>query len=98
MTDTTIGITPNAVQQRAHQRLVGIDILRGLIIVLMALDHTRDFWGAAGFSPTDLSQTTGAWFFTRWITHFCAPLFIFLTGVSAILYSQKLESKAQLRN
>ncbi|MFT4929816.1 MAG: putative membrane protein [Phenylobacterium sp.] len=81
-----------------HQRLVAIDILRGLIIVLMALDHTRDFWGVAGFSPTDLSQTTAPWFFTRWITHICAPLFVFLTGVSAMLYSQKLDSKAQLRN
>ncbi|NQZ06249.1 MAG: DUF1624 domain-containing protein [Algicola sp.] len=81
-----------------QKRLIAIDILRGLIIVLMALDHTRDFWGAAGFNPTDLSQTTPAWFFTRWVTHFCAPLFVFLTGVSAMLYSQKLESKAQLRN
>lgn len=82
----------------ANKRLVAIDILRGLIIILMALDHTRHFWGVADFNPTDLSETTAPWFFTRWITHFCAPLFVFLTGLSAMLYSQKLDSKAQLRN
>lgn len=80
------------------KRLVAIDILRGLIIILMALDHTRDFWGFAGFSPTDLSQTYPALFFTRWLTHFCAPLFIFLTGVSAFLYGQQVQSKSKLRN
>lgn len=80
------------------QRLLSIDIVRGLIIVLMALDHTRDFFGAASFSPTDLSQTDAAWFFTRWITHFCAPLFVFLTGVSAYLYYQKTKCLPSLRH
>lgn len=83
---------------QTSSRLLGIDILRGLIIVLMALDHTRDFWGAAGFNPTDLTKTDGFYFFTRWVTHFCAPLFVFLTGVSAFLYGQKIQNKSQLRN
>lgn len=85
-------------QINSQNRLLSIDILRGIIIILMALDHTRDFFGAASFSPTDLSQTDAAWFFTRWITHFCAPLFILLTGISAFLYLQKCQSKSQLRN
>ena len=83
--------------QLNKNRLLSIDILRGIIIVLMALDHTRDFFGAANFSPTDLSQTDAAWFFSRWITHFCAPLFVFLTGVSAYLYYQKSNCLGQLR-
>ena len=80
-----------------RQRLIAIDILRGIIIVLMALDHTRDFWGHAPFSPTDLNATTPAWFFTRWVTHFCAPLFVFLTGLSAFLYGQKVQSRAAIQ-
>ncbi len=79
-----------------QNRLMSIDILRGIIIILMALDHTRDFFGAASFAPTDLSQTNTAWFLTRWVTHFCAPLFILLTGMSAFLYLQKCQSKKQL--
>ncbi|TQV87628.1 DUF1624 domain-containing protein [Aliikangiella coralliicola] len=92
------GNSINAGANQPGNRLVAIDILRGLIIVLMALDHTRDFWGAAGFSPTDLSQTSPSWFFTRWVTHLCAPLFVFLTGMSAFLYGQKVRSKRELRN
>lgn len=80
------------------KRIIAIDILRGLIIILMALDHTRDFWSLTAFSPTDLAQTTPAWFFTRWITHFCAPLFVFLTGISTFLYGQKVQAKSKLRN
>ncbi|TQV88474.1 DUF1624 domain-containing protein [Aliikangiella coralliicola] len=79
-------------------RLKSIDILRGIIIVLMALDHTRDFWGPTSFDPTDLTQSDAGWFFTRWITHYCAPLFIFLSGISAYLYGQKINSKSALRN
>ena len=67
------------------QRLNSIDLMRGLVIALMALDHTRDFFSNALISPTDLNQTTPALFLTRWITHLCAPTFVFLAGSSAYL-------------
>lgn len=82
---------------QGHVRLMSIDLLRGLIIVLMALDHTRGFWGGTPFNPLDLAHSTPAWFLTRWITHYCAPLFIFLTGVSAYLYGQKAPTRAALQ-
>jgi uncharacterized membrane protein len=69
------------------KRIPSIDIARGLVMVIMALDHSRDFlhaWSQA-HSPTDLAATTPLFFFTRWITHFCAPSFVFLSGVSAAL-------------
>jgi len=69
----------------ARRRLDAIDTLRGLVMILMALDHVRDFFGTPGISPTNLAQTTVALFATRWITHFCAPVFFLLTGVGACL-------------
>jgi uncharacterized membrane protein len=68
------------------ERVLSIDILRGIVMILMALDHVRDFWSFTSFSPEDLSQTYGALFYSRWITHFCAPVFILLSGVSAYLH------------
>jgi uncharacterized membrane protein len=68
------------------KRLPSIDIARGLVMVIMALDHTRDYLHIhAAQSPTDLATTTPVLFFTRWITHLCAPTFVFLSGMSAWL-------------
>jgi uncharacterized membrane protein len=66
-------------------RFTAIDMLRGLVIALMALDHVRDYFGAAPFNPEDLSGTTPAWFWTRWVTHLCATTFVLLAGTSAAL-------------
>jgi uncharacterized membrane protein len=78
-----------------QSRVLSIDLLRGFVIMLMALDHTRDFLGATLYDPLDLSQTSSALFFTRWITNLCAPTFVMLTGVAAYLYGRK-HSKQEL--
>jgi uncharacterized membrane protein len=79
----------------APRRLESIDVLRGVIMVIMALDHVRDFFTVPGLNPTNLAQTTGPLFFTRWITHFCAPVFFLLTGTGAYLSLRRM-SKPEL--
>jgi uncharacterized membrane protein len=68
-----------------RSRIESVDLVRGVIMILMALDHTRDFFGIPGQNPTDLATTTPALFFTRWITHICAPVFFLLAGTGAYL-------------
>jgi len=70
---------------RSRPRLEAVDVLRGVIMILMALDHTRDFFGIPGPSPTNLARASAALFLTRWITHFCAPVFFLLAGTGARL-------------
>jgi uncharacterized membrane protein len=74
-------------------RIESIDILRGLIMLIMALDHTRDFFHSHSPNATDLATTTPTLFFTRWITHFCAALFVLLSGVSANLAGSRRTKK-----
>ena len=90
------------------RRLQTIDFLRGLVMIIMALDHVREFFTNAQFNPTDLAvlnfalnleylaATTAPYFLTRWITHFCAPVFSYLTGVGAFLWYSRGHSKPEL--
>jgi uncharacterized membrane protein len=74
-----------------NNRIESIDFLRGLVIILMALDHVRMYFGYGTWyaEPTNLGTTTPLLFLTRWITHFCAPVFVFLAGTSAFLYGEQ---------
>jgi uncharacterized membrane protein len=79
------------------RRIESVDVVRGIIIVVMALDHVRDFFGDSTANPTNLSTTTAALFFTRWITHFCAPVFFLLTGTGAYLALTRMSKGALTR-
>lgn len=89
-------VSHSGIQHQIQQpRLFAIDLLRGLVIVLMALDHTRDFFAPAPFNPLDLQQGSPAWFWTRWLTHLCAPIFVLLAGMSAYLRARRC-SRAEM--
>jgi uncharacterized membrane protein len=77
-------------------RVTSIDLLRGLVMIIMALDHVRDYFhiGAFQYDPTDLSRTSVIVFSTRFITHFCAPVFMLLSGTSAYLVGTRKGKKA----
>jgi uncharacterized membrane protein len=93
MTSPMPAITETATIKRV--RIESIDVVRGVIMILMALDHVRDFFGNSGLNPTNPATTTISLFFTRWITHFCAPVFFLLTGTGAYL-SLGRKSKREL--
>ena len=82
----------------ARQRIDSIDLLRGLVMVIMMLDHVRDYFHYANFQfdPTNLEKTTAALFMTRWITHYCAPVFFFLAGTGAFLRRSRGASAAEI--
>ena len=92
-----IPLTKSAAPTTTKARIESIDLLRGFAIVIMALDHVRDYFHADYFlfDPTDMQQTNGALFFTRWITNFCAPVFLFLAGTSVFLIGER-KTKRQL--
>ena len=78
-------VSTSTITASSRARIESVDVVRGVIMIIMALDHTRDFFGIPGQNPTDMATTTAALFFTRWITHFCAPVFFLLTGTGAYL-------------
>ena len=79
----------------SQKRIESIDILRGIVMVIMALDHTRDYFHISANldDPLNLATTTPLLYFTRWITHFCAPIFVFLSGTSIYLQSLRKTKK-----
>src|SRR6185312_6620715 len=81
------------------KRIQSIDIMRGIVMVIMALDHVRDMMHVTSITqqPTDLATTTPALFFTRWATHLCAPVFVFLSGTSAFISMENKNNVAASR-
>lgn len=84
---------PTSTAPIAKTRIASIDLLRGLVMLIMAIDHVRDNFHHGSPDPTDLATTTPFLFFTRWITHFCAPAFVFLSGISAFLAGTRRSGK-----
>ena len=95
---STLPVHVQAQAPASRPRLDSIDLVRGLVMVIMALDHVRDYFHNQSqlFAPENLTRTDAALFFTRWITHFCAPAFIFLAGTAAYLYARRGRSTAEV--
>jgi len=70
----------------ATRRVQALDVVRGLAMVIMVLDHIREFWTPTAVQAEDVAHASVLVFFTRWITHFCAPTFVLLAGTSVFLY------------
>ncbi|GAB3571381.1 DUF1624 domain-containing protein [Hymenobacter daeguensis] len=87
---------PAPTPRAATPRVQAIDVVRGLVMVIMALDHIRDFWSPATVRPEDVAHASAALFFTRWVTHLCAPAFMLLAGTSVFLYQQKQPDKRRV--
>ena len=95
MESLTLTATPAPELLTQKKRIASIDIMRGIVMVIMALDHARDFYHADAFvfNPTDLERTTPILFFTRFITHFCAPTFVLLAGTAVRISAQRKSRK-----
>jgi uncharacterized membrane protein len=87
---------PLVAPKDVQPRLESVDLLRGVVMVVMVLDHVRDFFMNPAIDPTNLTVASPALFFTRWITHFCAPTFVFLAGVGAGLSSARGKPRREL--
>lgn len=87
--------TSPPVAASVRKRVESVDVVRGIIMIVMALDHTRDYFGIPGQNPVDLSKASAALFLTRWITNICAPVFFLLTGTGAYLALRR-RSRAEL--
>ena len=92
---SSAGSPPARLSPATRVRLESVDVLRGVVMILMAIDHTRDFFGNPAVNPVNLAATTVPLFFTRWITHLCAPTFFLLTGTGAWL-SRRRKSTPEL--
>lgn len=96
--ERTAASRPSSAAAAPRMRVDAVDLLRGLVMVIMLLDHTRDFvhQDALLYDPATLDRTTPALFLTRWITHFCAPIFVFLAGTGAYLQLSRGKTTAEL--